>query len=310
VTWNTAALTADALRRLTDTDQGCDLRILVYDNASSDATADAIAAAVPQAEITRGETNAGFAAGMNALLSRSDAPWFFALNSDAWPGEGAIGQLVSAALSRPNSAIVAPKLVRPDGSIEHSAHPFPSLPLAFVDALGIRSVVPRRWAVQHCLEGAWRPDVARAVDWAVGAAWLMRRRAVEDVGYFDDRFFMYVEDLEWCWRANTRGWAVWYEPAALVHHVGNVSGSRRFGRSRIAAEQANLRMLLPEILGARSARWYRRLETLAVARQYVAARISGDDDMAGRWRLHLRDAVRHDGGLSDDSVEPSGSGSG
>src|SRR6266571_4809579 len=92
VTWNTAELTATVLRRLLDSDQGCDIRLLIRDNASTDGTVETLSRLVPEAEIESGNKNLGFAAGVNRLLARSEAPWFFLLNSDAWPEPGAIGR--------------------------------------------------------------------------------------------------------------------------------------------------------------------------------------------------------------------------
>ena len=291
VTWNTASLTPCALRRLLDTDQGCELRLLVRDNASGDGCADAIAAAVPEAELVRGTENIGFARAVNQLLSRSEAPWFLALNSDAWPEPGAIARLVETGNAHPGAAAVAARLLRPDGAVEHSTHPFPTPALALVDALGLRDVLPRRWAAERCLEGAWTHDRQRRIDWAVGAGLLMRRAAVEEVGGFDERFFLYVEDLEWCWRAHDRGWQIWFEPGAVIRHVGNVSGLRRFGEARAALEDANLRLFTEETLGPRRARLYHALETVAVARQYAKARGTADVDAAAHWRTQLRAAL-------------------
>src|ERR1041385_3215745 len=90
VTWNTAQLTADALRNLIDSDQGVDIRLLVRDNGSEDGTPEVVAQKVPEAEIEVGP-NVGFGAGTNALIAKSDAPWFFALNPDAWPEPGRVG---------------------------------------------------------------------------------------------------------------------------------------------------------------------------------------------------------------------------
>ena len=155
-----------------------------------------------------GAENLGYAAAMNRLLDRSDGPWFLALNSDAWPEPGAVARLVAVAERHPRAAVVAPRLERPDGTLEHSTHPFPSVTVAAVTAVGLYKRLGHRRARHLLLEGAWSHDEARPVDWAVGAAWLMRREAVLDVGPFDESFFMYVEDLEWCWRARARGWEV------------------------------------------------------------------------------------------------------
>jgi len=291
VTWNSASLTTKALRQLLDSDQEAQLRLMVWDNASEDGTAEFVARAVPEAEVICSPENVGFARAVNQLLRRSRAPWFLALNSDAWPEAHAVGKLVAAANAHPRAAAVAPKLQHPDGVLEHSTHPFPSMGLAVVDALGLRRALPRRWAADHCLEGAWAHDRARQVDWAVGAALLLRREAVEDVGGFDERCFLYVEDLEWCFRARSTGWEIWFEPAAVVHHVGNVSGERRFGEQRAALEGANLRRFLAETLGPGQASLHHRLQTVAAARCYAGARWSGQPGEQAHWRRQLRAAL-------------------
>jgi len=234
LTWNTAGVTPRALRDLMDSDQGCDIRLLVRDNASSDGTAEAIARTVPEAEIDAGDDNLGFARGVNTLIARSDAPWLFLLNPDAWPLPGAIGTLVQSAERHPRAAAVAPRLELPEGGVQHSTHPFPSLRVAATVAFG-SSRISRTRAEDMLLEGAWEHDRARQVDWAHGAALLIRREALEDIGGLDERFFMYAEDLEWCWRAGQRGWDIWFEPTAVVRHMVNVSGRQRYGRARTRA---------------------------------------------------------------------------
>lgn len=291
VTWNTGTLTARALRQLLDTDQGCDLRLLVHDNASADGTADTIATEVPEAEVFRGSSNIGFARAVNQLISRSQAPWFFALNSDAWPEPGAVGRLVRAAQEHPRSAAVAARLVRPDGTLEHSTHPFPGMSLALVDAIGLRPLLPKAWADARCLEGAWAHDRSRRVDWAVGAALLLRRQALDEIGAFDERFFLYVEDLEWCWRARQSGWEIWFEPSAVVLHLGNVSGARRFGERRAVLEDANLKIFASEAFGPWRARAHHGLQAAALLRRYGVARSRGRTPEAAHWRLLARTAL-------------------
>jgi GT2 family glycosyltransferase len=232
VTWNTRELTVRALRHLLDTDQGVRLRLLVYDNASSDGTPEAIARDVPEADLSRGDANLGFAAAVNQLVERSGTPWFLALNSDAWPEPGAIGRMLATGEQTPAVAAVAPRLLRPEGSLEHSTHPFPGLAVALVTGLGLPA--PRWWRREHALHGAWEHDEQRFVDWAVGAALLLRRKAIDEIGLLDDSTFMYGEDLEWCWRAHGAGWRVLFEPAAVVRHVGNASGERAWGSRRDA----------------------------------------------------------------------------
>ena len=287
VTWNSAELTAGALRHLLDTDQGCDIRLLVHDNGSADGTPEAVARAVPEAEIEVSPDNLGFAAAVNRLMARSSAPWFWALNSDAWPEPGALRRLVEAGEAHERAAALCPMLLRPDGSAEAGVHPFPSLGLAALEAAGARHWLSGRTRRRLLFADA-PPDGARRVDWSVGAALLMRRAALDDVGGFDERYFMYVEDLDWCWRAAAAGWEVRYEPAAVVRHVGNASGEKRFGPGRLGLEQANLRLFLEDALGTNRARLVRLLQAAAAAEEEVLARLRRDRSAAGRWRKQVR----------------------
>jgi GT2 family glycosyltransferase len=286
VTWNTAELSAKAIRRLLDSDQGCELRILVRDNASADGTPAALAASVPEADVEAGTENLGFAAGMNRLIRRSDASWFFLLNSDAWPEPGAIARLVAVAEEHPEAAAVAPRLLRPDGELEHSTHPFPSLRVAALTAWGTERLDPER-GDELMLVGPWAHDRPRRVDWAVGAALLVRREAIADVGLLDERFFMYVEDLEWCWRASRRGWAIRFDPDAVVVHVGNASGAQRYGDRRTRTYMTNTYRFYRREHGVVATTAYRALNLAGAGRRYLGARRRGDAGAAAYWRREL-----------------------
>ena len=288
VTFNTAELTVRALRGLFDEDHGCDLRLLVRDNGSTDGTPEAIATHLPEAELEASQDNVGFAAGMNSLLARSDAPWFLALNSDAWPEPGAIATLVTAGERWPDAAAVAPRLERPDGTLEHSTHPFPSIGLAALLATGAWRLLDDERLEALALEGHWDHDRSRAVDWAVGAALLMRRTAVEHIGGFDERFFMYAEDLEWCWRARRHGWDIRFEPSALVRHVGNASGTSTYGSRRTAAYMRNTYRFYRSEHGRLAAAAYRAMNLAGAGRRYTGSRLRRRPGEAAFWAEQLR----------------------
>ncbi len=288
VAFNTADMTAGALRRLLDSDQGCELRVLVRDNGSTDETAAMLAERVPEAEVDAGGQNLGFAAGMNSLIARSDAPWFLALNSDAWPEPGAIGTLVAAGDRHPRAAAIAPRIERPDGTLEYSTHPFPSAPVAALLATGAARVMGSGRRSARLLEPDWQHDEARAVDWAVGAALLMRRSALDELGGFDERFFMYAEDLDWCWRAGQRGWEIRFEPAALVRHVGNASGAKNYGRRRTEAYMRNTYRFYREAHGAVATAVYRSLNFAGAARHWVGAKLRRRAGLADYWAVQAR----------------------
>src|SRR4051794_28309580 len=120
VTWNTRDLTVSALDHLRESAPAGSLNLFVHDNASTDGTAEAIARAWPSATIEACRTNLGFAAGVNQALRHTTAPWVLLLNSDAWPEPEAIERLIECGQRRPRAAVVAPRLLRPDGSLEQS----------------------------------------------------------------------------------------------------------------------------------------------------------------------------------------------
>jgi GT2 family glycosyltransferase len=245
--------------------------VFVRDNASSDGTAAAVAAAYPDAEVDPGDENLGFAGGVNTILRRSTAPWVLLLNSDAWPEPGAIEAMLACAARHPRAAVVAPKLVRPDGRLEASAWPFPSMRVTLGSAL-------RRDA------NIWPHDVERRVDWAVGAALLIRRAALDEIGELDDSLFMYAEDLEWCWRARDAGWEVWFTPAAVVRHIGNESGAQQFGERQPAAWIANSVQVYGRRHGTLATTTWRLANAASAAIHGRRARRKGDATSAEHFR--------------------------
>ena len=277
VTCNTRDVSVLAVRTLLEQDSGCDLRVLVRDHASVDGTADALAA-LPGVDVERHLGNPGFAAGVNALVRRSSAPWFLVLNSDAWPEPGALSRLVTALEHSPRAAVVSPALRRPDGTAEAAALPFPRLRTA------ARNVVAPRRPPQ--------PASRCAVDWVVGAALLWRREALDRVGPLDESFHMYAEDLEWCWRAGRAGWQVLVEPEAVVVHIGNASGEQAYGGRRAAAVTASTDAFLRSTRGPAVATAYRALVAAGSARQWADARLSRDPGRAAHWRREVKAQLR------------------
>lgn len=277
VTWNTAELTARALRTTLDGDRSDLIRaVIVHDNASTDGTPERLGEEVPEAEIEVAAGNLGFAAGVNRIIERSTASWLLLLNSDAWPEPTALDRLLAAAGSHPDAAAVAPRLQRPDESVEDSTHPFPSLRVALAAALGLHRRVQ------------WDHDRSRYVDWAVGAALLIRRDALDAIGHFDERYFMYSEDIDWCWRAQRAGWRIWFEHEAVFLHVGNASGAERFGDRRDAVVIANACRFYRTTHGRAQTVAWRLLNAAGTLRLAVTSRLRGDRTAATRWRRQAR----------------------
>lgn len=294
LTWNTREITTQALRQLRATDQGVPYRLLVRDNASDDDTASAAKAAFPEAIVDAADTNLGFAAGMNALTRDSDAPYVLILNGDAWLEDGALLEMVTAAKEHSDAGAIAPRLLRPDGSFEHSTWPFPSLRLSALYATGVRRLLPHRLAERWMLMPDWRHDRPRYVSWAIGAALLIPADVLRQVGGFDESYFMYGEDVDWCWRLRDAGYRIWFEPSAVVRHVGGASAATRYAHRVMARKAVASTRVMTARHGRVVGQAYRALECLTAIRIGIVAWIARD--RAGvRWardslRSHLRAA--------------------
>jgi GT2 family glycosyltransferase len=144
---------------------------------------------------------------------------------------GALDMMLAAGAD-PRVGCVAPRLVLEDGSTQHSVYPFPTVPFTLAFNLGLHRF-SRRLGDELCLEGFWNGERPRAVPWAIGAFLLLRRRAFDSVGGFDERRWMFAEDLDVGWRLHDAGWITRYEPRARVLHSAGAATEVAFGRDRV-----------------------------------------------------------------------------
>jgi N-acetylglucosaminyl-diphospho-decaprenol L-rhamnosyltransferase len=209
---------------------GIALEIVVVDNASRDGTVAALAEGFPAVKVVANRENVGYARAVNQGLAATSAPFALVLNPDCEVRSGALGALLRHATAHPRAALVGPRILNPDGSLEFSARSFPG-PLTFLFnrySLLTRLFPRNRWSREYLLSD-WDHASPRSVDWISGAAMLARREAVREAGGMDEAYFMFNEDVDWCRCLRRAGWDVRYEPAAvIVHHVGA-------SRSRVAA---------------------------------------------------------------------------
>ena len=199
------------------------VRVVVVDNASRDGTVETLRGEFPHVDVVAAESNLGFAAASNVGIRRGRAPYVLVLNPDTTVTEGALDRVVDVAESSPDVGIVGCRLVRPDGSFDHAAsRRFPS-PLG---ALG--HFLPLGRLRRGPLAGYRLPEHrAGRVDAVNGAFMLVRRSALDDVGLFDEGYWMYMEDLDLCRRFRDAGWSTWYEPSATVVHLKGGTADRR-----------------------------------------------------------------------------------
>ena len=229
VSFNTRALTLRALETLAGAAQGLNVEIWVVDNASSDDSVAAVRARFPAVNVIEAGANLGFGAANNRALERARGDYFLLLNTDAFLEADALRELLAAASRHPRAAILAPRILNPDGSRQKSVWPFPTPLNGWLENTGLAGFA-RRFAPQ--LAQNHSPDEEGEVPWAIGACLLVRREVYEQIGGFDERFWMYAEEADWQKRMRLEGWKVVFAPAAARHASGRRQRRGQLARRR------------------------------------------------------------------------------
>ena len=226
VSYRATALLRDCLRSLLDNPPSGPMQVHVVDNASRDGTAEMVGREFPEVRRTVNDANLGFGAANNIGIEAGEAPYVLVLNPDTRITPGALDSLLAVIEARPKVGMVGPRLELDDGSFDHaSRRGFPT-PLG---ALGHFTGLGRREGATGALAQYRAPDVESGpVDAINGAFMLIRRAALAEVGGFDERYWMYMEDLDLCYRFAEAGWTTWYEPSVTVVHIkAGTSGQHR-----------------------------------------------------------------------------------
>jgi GT2 family glycosyltransferase len=227
---------------------------IVVDHGSTDGTLELVRERFPDVRLVE-QGNLGMGAGNNAGMRAAGGRYFLLLNPDAWVRPGALDRLVAFADRHPDAAVVGPRLLNPDGSLQRSVRAFPTAWRLATEYLFIRKLAPGTTLLNPLYAGGFEHDETRAVDWVSGAALLVRRAAADGVGLFDERYFMFSEEADWMFRYREAGWKVWFFPGAEVVHVG---GASHGGRLYVENLRGSLRFLASH-RGVREAERARRM---------------------------------------------------
>jgi N-acetylglucosaminyl-diphospho-decaprenol L-rhamnosyltransferase len=198
---------------------------VVVDHGSTDGTLELVRERFPQVRLVE-QANLGLAAGWNRGVRETSAPYVLVLNSDAWLVDDAAERLVAFAEQRSRAGFVAPRLRNPDGSLQRSVRAFPTAWRLATEYFFLRKLAPGSRVLNDFYGGGFDHDEVREVDFAKAAAFLLRREAFDDIGPFDERFFLFSEETDWCYRLHEAGWQVLFYPGAEAVHVGGASWRR------------------------------------------------------------------------------------
>ena len=249
VSYNTCQLTLDCLASVYAAlaQEGLAAQVCVVDNASSDDSAARIAEHYPQATLIRSAENLGFAGGTNLglarLLALAPVPrHILLLNPDTLVQPQALTRMIAFLDAHPEVGAVGAQLAYGDGSFQHGAFSFPTLWMALFDF----------WTIHHRLihsrlNGRYPRRLYEAgepfpIDHPLGAALMMRREALEQVGPLDEGYFMYCEEIDWCLRAKRLGWAIYCVPQARITHLEGQSTRQFRDRMFVALWRSRFRL--------------------------------------------------------------------
>jgi N-acetylglucosaminyl-diphospho-decaprenol L-rhamnosyltransferase len=207
--------------------------VVVADNGSADGSQLAVSESYPAAKWLNTGANLGYGGAANLGAAMVDHGYLLICNADVVVAEGAVAAMREFLDGRPEVAIVGPRVLGVGGDLYPSARRFPDLLQAFGHGV-VGQFWPGNPFTRRYRMVDWDHAGTREVDWVSGSCFLARRQAWDEVGGFDRTYFMYMEDVDLCWRLRASGWSVAYEPAAQVTHVQGVSADQHPYRMLLA----------------------------------------------------------------------------
>jgi len=193
--------------------------VIVVDNNSADQSAEMVEEEFSWVRLEKMMRNLGFAGGHNHAISIRSAPHALPLNSDTIVHPGALRKLLDFASAHEGYGMIGPKLLNPDGSLQYSCRRFPNPVAALFRNTPVGRLFPNNRFTREYLMQDWDHTKPREVDWVSGAAFFVRKEVIEKVGVFDETYFMFCEDVDWCFRAWKSGFKVVYYPEAVITHA-------------------------------------------------------------------------------------------
>ncbi len=247
INWNGGSLLRRCVETIVSSPPSCSYEIVIIDNASQDDSLDQLRAsealapllANQQLRIFNNSENRGFGAANNQGFALTDSPFVFLLNLDTEVRPGTIDTLLRTIESDPAIGVCGPRILNSDGSLQISAffNP-PRVWHTVLSQLKLYLLLPHRIRGELLLGRHWDHDRLRSVPMLSGAAMLARRKMIDEVGGFNERFHMYSEDTEWCWRITQANWKLMFVPEAVLLHHGAESSKKRWS----SYERLNVRL--------------------------------------------------------------------
>ncbi len=233
VNWNTQDLLKNCLDSVCQTIKDISYEIIVVDNASTDGSANMLREEFPDVKIIENKENRGFGAANNQAFAVMKGRYALLLNTDAVLTEHAIRELFLFMEDHPETSLTCGQLLNEDGSRQNSIANFPTLITMSANTSLLEYIFPGRFPSKRYIH-----ESPVEIESAIGACVLARKKAMDDIGVFDERYFFFFEETDWAYRMRSAGWKIYYVPSASIYHlqgksVGESIRSRmEFYRSR------------------------------------------------------------------------------
>ncbi len=223
--YNTRDLTRQALSSVLAAAEGLAVEIFVVDNASADGSADMVAEEFPQVKLIRNAANVGFAAGNNVALRQVTGEYALLINTDTIVRRDALRTMVEFLDAHPEAGACGCKILDPDGTLQlDSRRGFPTPLAAFCKMSGLSRFFPKHPLIAHYHMTYLDPEQTAEVEVLSGSCMMVRKAAMDQVGLLDEDYFMYGEDIDWCYRFHQAGWKIYYVPTTSIIHFRGESG--------------------------------------------------------------------------------------
>ncbi|MBC2722687.1 MAG: glycosyltransferase family 2 protein [Desulfosporosinus sp.] len=240
VSWNTREILRKCLESLCNHTRNISFEIIVVDNNSSDGSPEAVEREFPQVKLIRNQENLGFAGANNIGIKAGSGRYVALVNSDIIVLGDCIRRMTEFMDENPSVGMAGPRILNPDRTLQVSCRHFPSIWNNLCQVLGFNKVFPKSALFSEPLMKYWSHDAQQKVDVLSGCFWVVRRKALDEVGSLDENFFIYGEDIDWCRRFQQSGWDVMFYPGAEAIHFGGASSSNAPIRFYLEMQRADL----------------------------------------------------------------------
>ena len=241
VNWNTEAQLKECLRSIYGETRGISYEVFVVDNASRDGSVEMVKNHFPDVCLIANRENRGFAAANNQAIRLAKGRYVIYLNPDTVINGNALTTMVRFMDDHPEAAAIGPKLLNTDGSVQHSIRRFPSFSIALHDNTILGRLLVFRRRVENFKMGDFSFDRVEEVDATSGAALMVRKDVLDEVGPMDEGYFMFIEELDLCQRMRSSGHKIYFIPDAVITHAGGESRRQNPGDLVIIGQNSLMR---------------------------------------------------------------------